>query len=212
MRFRKSEGLNASEKLLAELCEQSLLKLWTYPNLYRKPGKELTDLRVVFGNDVIIFSAKACSYPNSGYPAIDWSRWFRSSIADSAKQIAKAEKSIQAAPDKVFLDAKCLEKLPIALPPAGDMRVHRICVALGALVSAAAMTWFHTATAKRATKKLTNKTKITDEQDNARKSEYAKYKPSLLLLARAAALHRALVNRGASASRPSGFDPLRNGA
>lgn len=88
---------------------------------------------VVFGKDVIIFSAKACTYPNSGDPAIDWLRWFRSSIADSAKQIAKAEKSIQTAPDKVFLDAKCLEKLPIALPPAGDMRVHRICVALGAL-------------------------------------------------------------------------------
>jgi hypothetical protein len=140
VRFRKSEGLNASEKLLAELCEQSFLKLWTYPNLFRKPGKELTDLMVVFGNDVIIFSAKACSYLNSGDPAIDWSRWFRSSIADSAKQIAKAEKSIQTAPDKVFLDAKCLEKLPIGLPPAGDIRVHRICVALGALDRAEAET------------------------------------------------------------------------
>jgi len=121
VRFRKSEGLNASEKLLAELCEHSFLKLWTYPNLFRKPGKELTDLMVVFGNDVILFSAKACTYPNSGDPVIDWSRWFRSSIADSAKQIVKAEKSIQAAPDKVFLDAKCLEKLPIALPAAGDI-------------------------------------------------------------------------------------------
>ncbi len=140
MRFRKSEGLNASEKLLAELCEHSFLKLWTYPNLFRKPGKELTDLMVVFGNDVILFSAKACTYPNSGDPVIDWSRWFRSSIADSAKQIAKAEKSIQAAPEKVFLDAKCLEKLPIALPAAGDMRVHRICVALGALDRAEAET------------------------------------------------------------------------
>jgi hypothetical protein len=140
VRFRKSEGLNPSEKLLAELCEQSFLKLWTYPNLFRKPGKELTDLMVVFGNDVIIFSAKACTYANSGDPAIDWSRWFRSSIADSAKQIAKAERSIQTAPDKVFLDAKCLEKLPIALPPAGDMRVHRICVALGALDRAEAET------------------------------------------------------------------------
>lgn len=38
-------------------------------------------------------------------------------------------------------------------------------------VSTAALTWFHTATAKRATKKLRNKTKITDEQDHAKKSE-----------------------------------------
>ena len=61
MRFKKSEGLNASEQVLAELCEKSFLKLWTYPNLFRKPAKELTDLLVVFGNDVIIFSAMARS-------------------------------------------------------------------------------------------------------------------------------------------------------
>jgi hypothetical protein len=140
VRFRKSVGLNASERLLAELCEQSFLKLWTYPNLFRKPGKDLVDLLVVFGNDVIIFSAKACSYPNSGNVAVDWSRWFRSSIAESAKQIAKAENSIQRSSDKVFLDAKCLERLPIALPAAGDMRAHRICVALGALDRAEAET------------------------------------------------------------------------
>ncbi|WP_371422611.1 hypothetical protein [Tardiphaga sp.] len=133
MRFRKSEGLNGSEQMLAELCERSFLKLWTYPNLFRKPGKELTDLLVVFGNDVIIFSAKACSYPDSGDADLDWSRWFRLSIADSAKQIAKAERSILSSPEKIFLDAKCLERLPIALPAADDMRVHRVCVALGAL-------------------------------------------------------------------------------
>lgn len=140
MRFKKSEGLNTSEKILADLCETSFLKLWTYPNLFRKPGKELTDLLVVFGNDVIIFSAKSCGYPNTGDVDRDWSRWYKSSIRDSAKQIAKAEKSIRSFPEKVFLDAKCLEKLPIALPNAGDMRVHRICVALGALDRAEAET------------------------------------------------------------------------
>jgi hypothetical protein len=140
MRFKKSDGLNASERVLADLCEKSFLKLWTYPNLFRKPGKELTDLLVVFGNDVIIFSAKACRYPNTGNADRDWSRWYRSSIADSAKQIAKTERSILSFPDKVFLDAKCLEKLPITLPNASDMRVHRICVALGALDRAEAET------------------------------------------------------------------------
>jgi hypothetical protein len=48
MRFRRSEGLTASEKILAELCDKSFLKLWSYPNLFRKPTKELTDLLVVF--------------------------------------------------------------------------------------------------------------------------------------------------------------------
>ncbi|WP_316163440.1 hypothetical protein [Bradyrhizobium sp. SZCCHNRI20481] len=141
MRFKRSEGLSASEKLLAELCDRSFLKLWTYPNLFKKPpGKELIDLLVVFGNDVIIFSDKSCSYPNTGDADLDWSRWYRKSIADSAHQIAQAERWIRSCPDRVFLDAKCTEKLPIELPNATDMRVHRICVALGALDRAEAET------------------------------------------------------------------------
>jgi hypothetical protein len=140
MRFRRSEGLTASEKVLAELCDKSFLKLWTYPNLFRKPGKELTDLLVVFGNDVIIFSDKSCTYPNTVNADLDWKRWYNHSIAHSIRQIAKAEKCILSDPDKVFLDAKCLEKLPVDLPNAADTRVHRICVAVGALDRAEAET------------------------------------------------------------------------
>lgn len=140
MRFQRSEGLTASEKVLAELCDKSFLKMWTYPNLFRKPGKELTDLLVVFGNDVIIFSDKSCSYPDTGDADLDWSRWYNHSIAHSARQIAKAEKCILSNPDKVFLDAKCLQKLPIDLPSASEIRVHRICVAVGALDRAEAET------------------------------------------------------------------------
>ena len=140
MRFRKSEGLTASEQALAGLCDKSFLQLWSYPNLFRKPGKELTDLLVVFGDDVIVFSDKSCGYPNTGDADLDWSRWYRRSIADSAKQIEQAERCIRANPEKVFLDAKCLEKLPIDLPNAADMRVHRICIALGSLDRAEAET------------------------------------------------------------------------
>lgn len=140
MRFQRSEGLTESEKILAELCEKSFLKLWTYPNLFRKPAKELTDLLVVFGNDVIIFSDKSCSYPNTGNADLDWSRWYNHSIAHSIRQIAKAEKCIRASPEKVFLDAKCLHRLPINLPDAAEIRVHRICVAVGALDRAQAET------------------------------------------------------------------------
>jgi hypothetical protein len=140
MRFQRSEGLTASEQVLAELCDKSFLKMWTYPNLFRKSGKELTDLLVVFGNDVIIFSDKSCSYPDTGNVDLDWSRWYNHSIAHSARQIAKAEECILSNPDKVFLDAKCLQKLPIDLPSATEMRVHRICVAVGALDRAEAET------------------------------------------------------------------------
>ncbi|MCP3402156.1 hypothetical protein [Bradyrhizobium sp. CCGB20] len=140
MRFKKSEGQTASEKMLAELCDKSFLQLWTYPNLFRKPGKELTDLLVVFGNDVVIFSDKSCGYPSTGNADLDWKRWYGKSIDDSARQIAQAERCIRAFPEKVFLDVKCQERLPINLPNANDIRVHRICIALCALDRAEAET------------------------------------------------------------------------
>ena len=132
MRFKRSVGITPSEKLLADLCDNSFLTLWSYPNLYRKPGKELCDLMVVFGDSVIIFSDKSCGYPNSGDPQLDWSRWYRRSIADSAHQLRRAESWLRKYSDRVFLDAKCAEVLPVQLPPTDRIQVHRVCIALGA--------------------------------------------------------------------------------
>jgi hypothetical protein len=132
MRFKKSHGLTSSEQVLAELCEKSFLRLWTYPNLSRKPGKELADLLVVFRDDVLIFSDKSCAFPNTGDPLLDWRRWFRRAIADSARQIHQAEEWIRRRPDQVFLDSRCTEGLPLTLPNPERLRVHRICVVTGA--------------------------------------------------------------------------------
>ncbi|MBI5314237.1 MAG: hypothetical protein HZB28_14210 [Methylocystis sp.] len=132
MRFRRSEGLTPSERILAELCDRSFLKLWTYPNLFKKPSKELTDLLVVFGRDVIIFSDKSCAYPNTGDAGLDWSRWYKKSIKKSALQIDQAERWLRTYPGEVYLDARCVNRLPVALPADEDMQVHRVCVALNA--------------------------------------------------------------------------------
>jgi hypothetical protein len=131
MRFKRSSGLTASEKLLADLCDNSFLSLWSYPNLFRKPGKELCDLMVVLGNDVAIFSDKSCGYPNTGDTELDWRRWHRRSIVDSAKQLAQAKRWLINCPDRVFLDSGCSEKFPYPLP--SSMNIHLICIALGAL-------------------------------------------------------------------------------
>jgi hypothetical protein len=140
MRFKRSEGLTPSEKVLADLCDRSFLKLWTYPNLYYKRAKELADLVVVFGNDVLIFSDKSCEFPNSGDLSVDWRRWYRKSVAASARQISGAERWLREHPDRVFLDGACTTPIPIALPPVADMRIHRICVALGSADRARAET------------------------------------------------------------------------
>jgi hypothetical protein len=61
-----------SEAVLADLCHRSFLSLWSYPNPYRSnglqthgEGKELCDLPVIFGQQVIIFSDKSCAFPSS---------------------------------------------------------------------------------------------------------------------------------------------------
>jgi hypothetical protein len=62
----RSKGSTASERLLADLGEQAFLNLWSYPNLFYDKkqggmgdGKELCDMLVVCGDDVIIFSDKS---------------------------------------------------------------------------------------------------------------------------------------------------------
>ena len=51
----KSPGVTPTERLLAELCERSFLRLWSYPNPYKDDGKEFCDLLAVFEDHVFIF-------------------------------------------------------------------------------------------------------------------------------------------------------------
>ena len=132
MRFKKSGGLTESEALLASLCEQSFFSLWTYPNLFKSSAKELIDLMVIFHDDVLLFSDKSCAYPETDDPTLDWKRWYSRAIAKSAHQVHQAERWLRSQPDRIFLDAKATVKLPLQLPAADTLKVHRICVATGA--------------------------------------------------------------------------------
>lgn len=142
--FEKARGLTASEKVLADLCGKSFLSLWSYPNLYRKSGKELTDFLVAFGDDVILFSDKSCVFPDGDDANLDWKCWFRRSIIKSAAQITQAEEWIERQPSRVFPDAKATQPLPVSLPPADRMRVFQVCIALGAAERCKASTGYAT--------------------------------------------------------------------
>jgi hypothetical protein len=47
----------------------------------------------------------------------------------SADQVWGAERWLREHPDRVFLDRACTQSLPLEIPPAGRMRVHRLVVA-----------------------------------------------------------------------------------
>lgn len=132
-----STQTTASEAYLTRLCRRAFLHLWSYPNLFRDQGKqgcgdgkELCDLLVVFGDDVLIFSDKHCIFRDDRPVEVAWRRWWRDAVLNSARQIAGAERWLLSHPDRVFTDGRCHEPLPIPLP--ATPRIHRVVTCRGA--------------------------------------------------------------------------------
>lgn len=137
-RIDKSSGSTQTERHLADLAERSFLNLWSYPNPYRdqgtaqgKDGKELCDLLVVCGNDILVFSDKSVQFPDSGDLDLDWRRWFKRAVLHSARQLNGAERWITSHPDRIFLDKACLSAFPLEIPDAEQIRFHLVVVAGG---------------------------------------------------------------------------------
>lgn len=131
-------GVTASERYLTRLCRKAFLHLWSYPNLYRDQGKtgdkghgkELCDLVVVFGADVLLFSDKHCAWPESGDLEVRWARWYRRAVLKSACQIRGAERWLLSHSNRVFVDRECTQPFPLSLPE--QPRLHRIVTCRGA--------------------------------------------------------------------------------
>jgi hypothetical protein len=132
----RSEAVTESERYLRRLCERTFLSLWSYPGMFRNQGnasggdgKDLCDVLVVFENDIIIFSDKDCAFPDSGDLQVDWQRWLRRAVFDSANQAWGAERWIRQHPDRLFLDRSCTIPFPLNLPRPADARFHSVVVA-----------------------------------------------------------------------------------
>lgn len=129
----KFAGTTPSERYLGRLCGKTFLSMWSNLCVYRKKGKELCDLLVVFGDDILIFSDKNCEFKmpeESEDIKLNWNRWFKRAIVKSAYQAWGAERILKQNP-KIFLDSNCLEPLPLSLPEKGKERFHLIVVAHG---------------------------------------------------------------------------------
>ena len=132
----KSEGVNESERRLISISNKTFLNLWSYPNVFVKKdtkngnnNKEIADLLVVCGHDVIVFSDKTIKFADGDVNQA-WARWYRKAIEHSARQLRKAERCIRAYPNSLFLDAKCTQPLPIELPKT-DRRMHGVVIVSG---------------------------------------------------------------------------------
>lgn len=128
----KASGVTATERLLAEFCERSFLKLWGYPNPHKDDGHELCDLLAVFGDTVFIFFDRENTLPDipDEDPQVLWDRWKRNVIDRQVKTAHGAERYIRSG-RPIFLDAK--REKPFPIPFDKDTAViHKIIVAHGA--------------------------------------------------------------------------------
>lgn len=132
MAIIKSPGVNPTEKLLAELCERSFFKLWSYPNPVKDDGKELCDLLAVFDNYVFVFFVRESRHlDKTGNDAqTNWERWKKRAIEDQARNAHGAERYIRSQ-RQIFLDNALTRPLPIAIDR-DRMIIHKIIVAHGA--------------------------------------------------------------------------------
>ncbi len=139
---QKSSGVTAAERYLEGLCQNNFLSFWSYPRPFRDQGgnKELCDLLVVMGDDVIVFSDKHCILEPKKSLEIDWQRWFRSAVQAGAKQAWGAERWLRDHPQRVFLDPACTRALPVRVPPPDTARYHLVVTVHG--VSAACQAMF----------------------------------------------------------------------
>jgi hypothetical protein len=128
-----ASGVTDSERYLGVLARKAFLSFWSFQNPFtdESSGRELCDLLVVFGNDVIVFSDKHCTFSNAHAVEVSWPRWFKSAIEKSARQLAGAQSFIEQHPNRVFLDSACEHPLPVPLPSRAHMRLHLVAVTRG---------------------------------------------------------------------------------
>ncbi|WP_020469806.1 hypothetical protein [Zavarzinella formosa] len=122
-------GANASESFLHSLAQRTFLKLWSVPNPFRTAGKEISDLVIVFGDDIVIFSDKACEFRSRSDLQTAWGRWRREAIDGSVAQLSGAFRRLSGSDATIFLDAKGESRLPYPLPPRERRRFHLVAIA-----------------------------------------------------------------------------------
>lgn len=119
---------SASESYLKELADRTFLSLWAIPNTFYAPGKELTDLIVPFGDDIIVISDKASRFALDKPIEIAWRRWYKATVSEGMRQLKTAIQRIERAADTVFADARARTPILHDLAPIANKRFHLVAI------------------------------------------------------------------------------------
>lgn len=128
-----STGVTPTERLLAKLCSESFLRLWSYANPFKDEGNEFCDVIAIFEKHIFIFFDRHKALPNlaeTDDPRVSWERWKRRAVEDQIKTAHGAERYLRSG-RKLYLDAKQQNIFPIPFN-ISDAIIHKIVVAHGA--------------------------------------------------------------------------------
>jgi hypothetical protein len=120
---------SASENFLKSLADRTFLRLWAVPNTFYAPGKELTDLMVPFGDDIIIISDKASRFAFEKAPEVAWRRWYSTTVLEGRRQLKTAMQRIERAPHAVYADGRARQPIPHDLGSVAAKRFHLVAIA-----------------------------------------------------------------------------------
>jgi len=118
-----------SERVSTEICKNSFLSFWSFPNPIREDNKkEFTDILIINNPIVIIISVKEIHIKYSGKPEVDEQRWFKRGIKKSYKQIYGAERIITDNITNVLTnDGKNI----LNIPDSSNIKIYRVGVSIG---------------------------------------------------------------------------------
>lgn len=144
----RQSGSNESEERLAEIIDNTFLKLWSYPNPHRanKPPKEICDALVTFGSTTFIFSDKRINFNTRKDDRHEWKRWYKKAVTKSKRQLHGALKHLKQCPENIYVDSRCETPFPFTEQVAQSQEFFLIAIAGGGNKGAAAH--FNTGTNK----------------------------------------------------------------
>lgn len=130
--IQKSPGCTDTERMLAEFCDRTFLRLWSYANPFKSDGHELCDLLAVFGDHVFIFFDREKTLPHNIDKDLEilWTRWKARAIDAQTNTAHGAERYLRGG-GKIYLDGKRTKPFPLVIDPQTAI-IHKIIVAHGA--------------------------------------------------------------------------------
>ncbi|MGE0224307.1 MAG: hypothetical protein AB7F35_26970 [Acetobacteraceae bacterium] len=127
-------GVTPTEELLANMCQKSFLRLWSYANPFKDDGHEFCDVVAIFENHVFIFfdhEKQLAGFAPTEDPHVRWERWRRGTVDRQISTAHGAERYLRSK-RPIYLDAKKTKLLPVELD-GRELIIHKIIVAHGAV-------------------------------------------------------------------------------